>query len=252
MKKIAYLFCLSILLFSCSDDNDDNKVQSSLTLNFTHNWDGTAITSADFNTIQYQNANGEQMSIERLRYLISNVTLSQAGSADIVFDGYNLVNVGENSGLSYTPSTTIAPGTYNVSFTFGFNNTDNQSGIYTDLNAATWNVPDMIGGGYHYMQLDGKFMNSSNVETGYNFHAIRAVDNSSGTPVFPQDTFFTVNLGSVVINNNTTIEVKANIAEWFKAPNTWDLNTLHTMLMPNHNAQIMMYQNGQDVFTMAQ
>lgn len=253
MKKIAYLFCLLLLLFSCSDDNDDDtNVQRSLTLNFTHNWDGTAVTNADFNTIQYQNANGEQMSIERLRYLISNVTLSQTGATDIVFDGYNLINVGENSGLSYTPSTSITPGTYNVSFTFGFNNTDNQSGVYTDLNAATWNVPDMIGGGYHYMQLDGKFMNSSNVETGYNFHAIRAVDNSSGTPVFPQDTFFTVNLGSVVINDNTTIEVKANIAEWFKSPNTWDLNALHTMLMPNHNAQIMMYQNGQDVFTMAQ
>ena len=253
MKKIIYLLCFAIVSLSCTDKDDDiDSAKVSLTLNFSHEWDGTAIAASDFNNIQFQNANGDQMSIERLRYLISDVTLSQTGSPDIVLEGYNLIDVGNETGMSYTPSTTITPGTYNVSFTFGFKNEDNTSSVYADLNSASWNVPDMMGGGYHYMQLDGKFMNSSNVETGYNFHAIRAVDNSSGTPVFPQDTFFTVSLGSVTLTSNSTLGVKANIAEWFKNPNTWDLNTLHTMLMPNHNAQIMMYQNGQDVFTRVQ
>ena len=41
-----------------------------------------------------------------------------------------------------------------------------------------------------------------------------------------------------------------NIAEWFKNPNTWDLNVLNQMLMPNSSAQIMMYENGQNVFNL--
>ena len=47
------------------------------------------------------------------------------------------------------------------------------------------------------------------------------------------------------------IEVKMNVAEWFKNPNTWDLNTLFASLMPNFNAQKMISANGsQGVFTL--
>ena len=40
-----------------------------------------------------------------------------------------------------------------------------------------------------------------------------------------------------------------NIANWYTNPNTWDLNVLYTMLMPNYDAQIMMTQNAVDVFS---
>jgi hypothetical protein len=41
-----------------------------------------------------------------------------------------------------------------------------------------------------------------------------------------------------------------NIAEWFKNPNTWDLNELNTVLMPNFEAQKMMSENGRSVFSL--
>ena len=41
-----------------------------------------------------------------------------------------------------------------------------------------------------------------------------------------------------------------NIAQWFKEPNLWDLNVLNQMLMPNSQAQIQMFQNGQNVFSL--
>ena len=43
-----------------------------------------------------------------------------------------------------------------------------------------------------------------------------------------------------------------NIAEWFKNPNLWDLNIYNQMLMPNSTAQIMMYENGQNVFSLGE
>ena len=99
------------------------------------------------------------------------------------------------------------------------------------------------------MQLDGKFLNSNNESQGYNYHAIRAADNPGPNPTFPQDTFFRVNLGAITIGADEEISVAMHIEEWFKTPYSWDLNVYNQMLMPNSEAQILMYQNGQNVFS---
>jgi hypothetical protein len=258
MKKIVVLITLMVGLFSCSKDNDDTIMpinnERTIILKFTHNWDGTAVTNSDFNSLQFTNANGEMMSIERMRYLISNVVFTKPDGTTVMKQVHNLVDVTTNGNLEMTltfaANDNLPAGNYsNVGFTFGLNNVDNAVN-YPDLNSVSFNVPEMLGGGYHYMQMDGKFVNAASEEQGYNFHAIRAVDNP-GMPTFPQDTFFNVNLGDVnIVSNNTTVEVKMNIAEWFKNPNAWDLNTLNQMLMPNSAAQILISENGRDVFSL--
>ncbi len=66
-----------------------------------------------------------------------------------------------------------------------------------------------------------------------------------------EDTSIEINLGDVIISGDTTsIEVKTDIAEWFKNPNTWNLNILNTMLMGNNEAQLLMEENGQTVFSL--
>lgn len=245
---------LSVILFSflsCTDDdNNSNLSPATTTFNFSHDWDGTAVTSADFNTIQFTNENGEMLNIERLRYLISDITFTTTSNEVLDLDNYNLVDVTNDENLSFDLGTQIPPGNYsNISFTFGFDNSDNGEN-YLDLNSASFNVPNVLGGGYHYMQFDGKYLDTNNDEANFNYHAIRAVDNPGMNPTFPQDTFFTVNLGPVTVANETNINVSMNIAQWFKNPNTWDLNQLNTVLMPNSAAQIQMFQNGQNVFSL--
>lgn len=253
MKKITPIFLIFLVnLFSCSEDIDDkvSKSEASITFNFSHNWDGNEVTNADFNTIKFINANNDQLSIERLRYLISKITFTRNNNEKFILNGYNLVDVTNNENLSFTPTNSIPAGTYNnVAFTFGFNNEDN-SNNYADLNSASWFVPEMLGGGYHYMQLDGKFINNADKEQGFNYHSIRAVANPGPNPTFPQDTFFEVSLGEVTVFNDTTFNIEMNIAEWFKTPNNWNLNELNQMLMPNANAQIMIFKNGQNVFNL--
>ena len=253
MKKIVLVIGSFMILLSCGNDDDtDNQDQEAqVTFSFTHNWDGAQVTSADFNTIRYTNEFGEQLSIERLRYLISDVTFINDIGEEFTVDEYNLIDVTNDTGLRYAPSLTLPQGTYmSMRFTFGFDNEDNVDGAYQDLNSASFNVPFMLGGGYHFMQLDGKYIDDTDAETGFNYHVIRAVDNPGTSPTFPQDTFFDVELGPVTITNDVTIEAKMNIAEWFKNPNTWSLNDLDTVLMPNSMAQIMMYENGRSVFSL--
>lgn len=250
-KTLIILSTLLTLLMSCSDDNTANQsTQTNITFSFSHNWDGIPVTNADFNSLQFTNANGETLSIERLRYLVSDIVFTTSTNEVLSLDTYNLVDVTNGNNLRFSPTGLIPSGNYsNVSFTFGFNNEDNSEN-YLDLNSASFNVPDMLGGGYHYMQLDGKYIDNMSEESGYNYHTIRAVDNPGTNPTFPQDTFFRVNLGAINISDDATFNIEMNIAEWFKNPNLWDLNQLDTVLMPNSTAQIMMFQNGQSVFSL--
>ena len=252
MKRFYPLLTFGLLLlYGCNSDTDDVDAKVNATLTFSHYWDQTSITNSEFNTLNFTNDHGELMSIERLRYLISDITFTKIDGRTILLEGYNLVDVTNQTNLSYTPSQKIAKGTYsNVSLIFGLVNEKNTDGIYSDLNAASWNVPMMLGGGYHYMQLDGKFINSSNETQGYNYHTIRAADNAGANPTFPQDTFFRVDLGAITIETDVEIKVAMHIEEWFKNPNTWNLNIYNQMLMPNSTAQILMYENGQSVFTL--
>ena len=239
MKKISALLFLVILLF-CSCDKEEENI--SLTLKFTHNWNGVPITNQDFNTFKFTTANGENISIERLRYLISNISLAEESA-----NNHFLIDVGKNA-ENLIPIKDVLSNNNKLTFTFGLRNSENIDGSYQDLNSVNFNVPGMLGGGYHYMQFDGKYKDTNNQDANFNYHVIRAVDTSDPTNLKFEDTSFTVDLGIIEIKNNTTIEISMNIAEWFTNPNTWDLNVLNTVLMPNFEAQKQMSANGKTVF----
>ncbi len=260
--RTQFVFGIILVLFSCTNNTTELENTAVKTVfNFSHNWDGAPLTSAAFGIISFSNANEDLLSIERLRYVISDITfigssgeqlsvsIEDVQNSDNLQKKHHLIDVAQASTLSFSTITPIPPGNYTVVFTFGLTNEANANN-YTDLNSANFNVPDMLGGGYHYMQLDGKFINANNEEQGYNYHAIRAVDNPGANPTFPQDTFFTVNLGIVNVIANQAIKVEMNVAQWFDNPNQWNLNTLNQVLMPNSSAQIKMFENGQNVFSL--
>ena len=246
--KIPVLFLSLMVVWSCSTKPEPQAKDVQVSFNFSSSWRGVPVTNADFNDLKYTNTLGTILSISKLRYLISNIRFTNTNGDVIELPGYQLVDVTENKNLSFTPAQTLPGGKYiQVSFTFGFTNEDNYNNSYPDLNAASWNVPEMLGGGYHFMQLEGKFLDDTNTETSYAMHMIRAVDNSV-TPWRFEDTFFTVNLGPMTISEDTTFYMDMNIAAWFDTPNTWNLNELNNMMMPNFDAQIMLFENGQNVF----
>ncbi len=251
MKKIFCPIFILLFLISCKQEKnccvDLSPVK--ITLKFTHNWDGVPVTSSDFNTFKFTNKNGEQISINRLRYVVSKIYLGDIEYRNSNNYQHNLIDVGENSGQEIY-FLEAQKGTHNLKFTFGFSDTDNQDAIYTDLNSANFNVPGMLGGGYHFMQFDGKYKDSKNQDASFNYHAIRAVDRTDPNNLIFEDTSFSVDLGNIEIKNDATIEIKMNIAEWFKNPTTWNLSNLNTVLMPNFEAQKLISKNGETVFSL--
>ena len=253
MKKIVLLFAITATLFACKDVDEDEVVTTNynMTFNFTHNWDGEEITNPDYQTTVYTNANGEELTISKLDYLISNITFTDEDGEKTVIEGYNIMNARDGVNTQYSPSRKIPEGEYTVSFTFGFDDEDNIDGAYPELNSNpwSWGVPEMLGGGYHFMRLEGMFADNTGTQTPYLYHAIRAATVIGENPE-TEDTSFEAELGTVTISQDTTIEIKMNVAEWFKNPNEWDLNELNSNLMMNAEAQRMISANGKSVFSL--
>lgn len=228
-----------------------------INLSFSHNFDGTAVTSSVFDQLNYTNANGELLSITKLQYSISDIRFYLTDGDSIMLDGtYHLVDLEDASSLTYAlPDLVDYIGTkdYKASFAgmgfnYGFDVVDNVSGAYADLNALSWAWPDMIGGGYHQLKMEGRYVDASSQTVNYQFHNGSATKNAAGD--FESNyKHITLDQSSFDLTGATTVEIKMNIANWFTTPNTWDLNTDYTMLMPNYNAQIMMTENAGNVFS---
>lgn len=245
LKKI-FIFSLVISLIGCVEDDIPIQTAGNIEFKFTHNWNNDVVTSDDFNELKFENANGDLMSIVKLRYLISNITLHKSDGAELEIDGYFLVDLTNNKNSSFVQG--IPFDTYSgVSFTFGFNESDNIDGEYNDLNATSWNWPAMLGGGYHFMQFEGKY-DANGLDNPFAYH-MGTAKVSDG--VFEQN-FFEVNLGGIALNEDIRLELNMNIAEWFKNPYDWDLNTYNINLMPNYDAQKLMQQNGKSVFSLGE
>lgn len=246
-KRILAIICFSIVITSCSEDKDIILYPVAITLNFNHSWNGTEITNADFGQLKFTNENDQILSIERLRYVVSEVSLTHESGEVTVLNDYNLVDLTTNEGMSFRTSEGILPGEYSaVTFRFGLKRADNTDGAYPDLNTVNFNVPALLGGGYHFMQFDGKYINTASVEAPFNYHVISAIDPTSVNDAV--DTSFTLNVGAATIGSNTNITIQMEVSEWFKNPNTWDLNEYDINLMGNYDVQLLMNQNGSSVF----
>ena len=103
MKLQLTLLIFTLTLFSCSSDNKDNVLATApINLTFTHKWGNALVTNEDFNNIQFINAYGNELSIERLRYLISKIQLTKASGDVTTLDEYTLVDLENESTLNFS------------------------------------------------------------------------------------------------------------------------------------------------------
>ena len=192
------------------------------------------------------------MNFTRIRYLISRIELINVeNGSTFLFDGYKFTDLSNPLTYDFAPVNGSSPtGSYRLKFIWGFNEEDNIDGAYPDLNSASWNWPSPLGGGYHFLQMDGQY-NINSTPSNYNYHNGTA-RLSDDPPTFEQN-FREISFDDIIdISSDTSIEIIMNFAEFFNNPHTWDLNTLDTPLMPNYMAQKMMQDNVGTVFSLGE
>ena len=247
MKKYTVLIILLITAMQCTDYDDITSPNAEISFKFIHTWENTPLDHSNLNTTLLSTENGEVINISRIRYLISKFELTDENGNSFVLDGYKLIDLSQPSTYNFSPiNNTIPNGTYTLKWIWGFNEADNIDGAYPDLNIANWNWPEMLGGGYHFLQLDGTYNTDTSAPNPFNFHHGTA---RVSTNVFEQNFAEIVLNTAVVVSGNTTINIKMDVSEFFKNPHTWDLNVMNINLMPNYTAQKMIMDNVDSVFS---
>ena len=235
-------------------DDGTCQYENTATIKFTQSWDDQDVTVADFNDLKYANANNETMSLTKLQYSISDIRFYKADGDSVMMDMYHFIDVEDANTLTRMLTDKLDPIEYTgIGFIFGFTPEDNISGAYLDLNAASWNWPDPIGGGYHQMKMEGRFIDANMDTISYQFHNGSATKpNDPAIEAVPNYIFVKLDDKAISMNADRTIEIDMQIGEWYKNPNLWDLNALHSMLMPNKDAQLLISENGLSVFRLGE
>jgi len=245
--------------YSCEDDDDAQtpivnppvvSVPYQATINFKH-MVNDQVLQMNLANKPYTNKMGQKFNVDRLRYLISDIEFVKADGNSFLIDEYHFVDATIDSTLTFTPNTKVPSGIYtSIRFKFGFDTTDNIDRAYPELTIANWDWPAMLGGGYHFMQLEGKYEDSTGAEQVYKTHMGTARDMSTTPPTFEDNHFMAKpSASSIGITSDFSFDIVMNIEQWYEDPVEWDFHKWNFPVMPIYEAQRALNQNGPSVFS---
>jgi hypothetical protein len=249
MKLIRNIFAVFIIVTVVSVSCKKEEVTPAVTtpaffylkFNFSHNIDGAAMV---LDTVKYVNKAGNVYSVINFKYFICNMVLHK-GNDSIIIDGAHYIDIANSTSCIYSPTQKIPNGSYDyISFIFGLDASKNKTDNFVNPPESNMAWPVPMGGGYHYMQLEGKF-DSATVIKNYNAHTGALNHMPYYIPIRLSQSSFTAN------GTDVTVNLAMNINEWFENPNTYDFNIYGDSMMGNDTAQQVLQQNGMDVFSVS-
>ena len=256
LLKITSLFLFAFLIFNACK-NDKEESYGKLQFNFTFNVNG-AILKTD--TFQYTNAAGNRYLVDNIQYFVSNIVLNKSDGSTfrLTKDGViKYVDSDIPTSLNWLVADDIPSTVYNsISFTFGIKSNQNKSNMFVNPPENNMWWPEMLGGGYHLMKLNGKWLSPIQIPgIPFNIHLGigRDVDLITGDTIFKDNSFdVTLNLGSLNVQKDTRIlNISMNIDSWFKTPNIYDFDVDGGAIMENQMLMNKIKENGFDVFSIS-
>ena len=196
----------------------------------------------------YHNEAGNTFMITEIQWFISKMELQNDQGERIALDKifYIDTNIPESQTLR---TDSIPVGKYKtLRFTFGLNEDDNQTGLFTDPPESEMFWPDVLGGGYHYMKLNGRFVSTEGELAPLAIHL--GIGQNADHTKFYQN-YFTVELPldfTVTENAENQFDLYMVVDNWFRNPNLYDFNVYGSAIMQNQAAQQVLKENGKDVF----
>jgi hypothetical protein len=262
MTKLLTILTAFSLLLSISSCKEEDPGTGKINLTFEELVD---LVPLEVDSVHYQNEAGNEYFITEVQYFISNVRL-------YYHDG-KTHDIQQDDGIHYRDTDIPETKTWiinddvpeglidSITFIFGLDEETNQSGLFPNPPEANMFWPDELGGGYHYMKLNGKWLTVNQQISPFNFHlGIGQTYDTTGAVTgfiqnyFKVSVFLPVYSSAILIVNpdqTTNIKISMNIESWFKTPHTWDFNTMGGMMMQNQEALKAACENGYDVFTIA-
>jgi hypothetical protein len=251
---------LSVFIGTGCDNSNEPEEDNTWNLVFTfrHCIQGNPLA---FDTLLYTNATGNTYLVSEIQYFISDVTLYKPDGSTFMIDDQkeiHYVDTDIQETRTWEVFEKIPAGYYDsVSFTFGISEEKNLSGMFVNPPESYMFWPESLGGGYHYMKLNGKWLEpgQTTVTTPFNCHlGIGQIYYSypdSITDFIHND--FRVSLpGSdftITKGQKTEITLTMSVDEWFTDPHDYDFNVWGSYTMQNQEAMQQLTENGHNVFS---
>ena len=218
-----------------------------LTVNIDYSVNGKALIT---DSLCYCNEAGNEFLITEIQWFISKMELQDergewVSSEQKIF--YIDTDIPESQTLQIA---SIPVGRYKaLRFVFGLDEEDNRTGLFTDPPESEMFWPDFLGGGYHYMKLNGKFLNAEGHLAPLAIHL--GIGQNEDCTEFYQNYFIVELPIDFTIKENTVnqFDLTMVIDNWFRNPNLYDFNEFGSAIMQNQAAQQALKENGKDVFT---
>ena len=209
-RRLWVFVVLALLCSACT------KPTGHITLNFSFVVDSDPL---QLDACLYQNAAGNLFEVNDVQFFISHVMLETASG--------EMVEITDNQGIHYTdiriPNTLswhvsdeIPAGGYkSIAFVFGLEGEQNTTGFFPNPPENNMSWPDVLGGGYHYMKINGRWIDEAGVSKG----------------------------------QTSSITLQMNVNAWFSDPYLFDFNEFGGSIMQNREAQMVLRANGHNVFS---
>lgn len=266
MKKSNPLFWIVMIMMagvmisasSCGDTPPEPEVkQPVLKILFHHTIDNNSIT---FDQSLYTNEAGNPYLINEIQYFITDLSFHYNDGSQIAantWEPFHYVDTDLEYSMNWTVPDTIKAGTITgLSFTLGFRDEVNESFMFVNPPERDMFWPEYLGGGYHYMKLNGKWEPADNSfpNLPFDFHVGpgQIYDTSGVITQFIDNSmpFEFENVSCEMINGDTTIiAITMNVENWFKNPNAYDHDVWGGYIMNNQEAMYVAVENSHDVFT---
>lgn len=254
MKHRILFILLALAVTACTKHGERAFVD----LNIGYEVNGEALVT---DTLCYTNEAGNPFLITEIQWFLSDIqlldqdgewhTLRQREATDSVAEltehiFYIDTDIPESQVLH---GKKLPVGHYTaLRFTFGLDETDNETGLFSDPPESDMFWPDMLGGGYHYMKLNGKFAGGEGRLKPLAIHL--GIGQNEDLTQFYQN-YFIVELPidfNVKANTENHLDLTMVVDNWFRNPNTIDFNEYGSGIMQNQTAQRLLNGNGKDVF----
>lgn len=245
LPKIIILAAITLLGVSCGKEHVKSVAPQFI---FKHNVNGNELLKSAMN---YTNLAGNVYQVDELQYFISEISLTTTGGQVLPVttdNSIHYVDIDIPSTLEWKPADRMPVTEYaSISFVVGINEAKNISNSFVNPPERDMNWPEMMGGGYHYMKMNGAWKSIGDTIKPFNFHLGIGMDDAGAT--FYQN-YFTVtlplNISAGSLSNTYTITM--NIEKWFESPNLWDWNSIGGQIMSNQDAMQKACQNGANAF----
>jgi len=286
MKNLFWIGVIaSMLVVSGCNKTEEVNAFGDISLKVKHEVEGEALKT---DALIYTNAAGNRYMVTEIQWFISDIQLIKedveaTGITQNVDENIFYIDTDIEETHTINSSYPIPSGNYSgIRFTFGLAKEANKSHRFVNPPESFMFWPEYLGGGYHYMKLNGKWINEAGVIEPFNFHLGIGQEydegGKSGNELFefgdrshyqhcegylpPQK----LNTVTAFIHNNFSLELPINftikadeptdidlimtIEKWFYGYEVYDHDVWGGAIMQQQEAMDIACRNGLDVFSL--